>query len=256
MALRKDLAPLFPGHVPGQAVADRLVDNGDEPHAIDRYLNTRQTGAHLAMSSANSPGPAERVLLAAGTASYDSPEFRPGQGARSAPRLSSGLLKSRLHHRCPAPRLPPRSGTAACARCAKGRGGGSGRRGVLHRSRRDLERGTYYLVSKKSRPADLGESALAARDLLELLTLRDDEAGSLHDQPTVLVILDCCYSGSAGMTMLGEALHRIGNPNTWVIASAGPAGVRPAGPVRQGFLRRAAAAHDRPLPALRDPYGS
>lgn len=47
VALRKDLAPLFPGAVQGQAVVDRLVDNGDEPHAIDRYLNTRQTGSAL-----------------------------------------------------------------------------------------------------------------------------------------------------------------------------------------------------------------
>jgi PGAP1-like protein len=47
VALRKDLAPLFPGTAPGQAVADRLVDNGDAPHAIDRYLNTRQTGSAL-----------------------------------------------------------------------------------------------------------------------------------------------------------------------------------------------------------------
>jgi hypothetical protein len=47
VALRKDLAPLFPGALQGQAVVDRLVDNGDEPHAIDRYLNTRQTGSAL-----------------------------------------------------------------------------------------------------------------------------------------------------------------------------------------------------------------
>jgi hypothetical protein len=47
VALRKDLASLFPGSVPGQAVTDRLVDNGDEPHAIDRYLNARQTGSAL-----------------------------------------------------------------------------------------------------------------------------------------------------------------------------------------------------------------
>lgn len=47
VALRKDLAPLFPGPAPGQAVADRLVDNGDEPHAIDRYLNACQTGSAL-----------------------------------------------------------------------------------------------------------------------------------------------------------------------------------------------------------------
>jgi PGAP1-like protein len=47
VALRKDLAPLFPGAIQGQEVVDRLVDNGGEPHAIDRYLNTRQTGSAL-----------------------------------------------------------------------------------------------------------------------------------------------------------------------------------------------------------------
>jgi hypothetical protein len=47
VALRKQLAPLFPGPVRGQAVVDRLVDNGGEPHAVDRYLNTRPTGSAL-----------------------------------------------------------------------------------------------------------------------------------------------------------------------------------------------------------------
>jgi hypothetical protein len=30
-----------------QSAAAVLVDNGDEPHAIDRYLNTSQTGSAL-----------------------------------------------------------------------------------------------------------------------------------------------------------------------------------------------------------------
>ena len=47
VALRKQLAGLFPGPSPCQAVDDRLVDNGDQPHAIDRYLNARQTGSAL-----------------------------------------------------------------------------------------------------------------------------------------------------------------------------------------------------------------
>jgi hypothetical protein len=47
VALRKDLAPLFPGAAADQSVRDRLVDNGEEPHAIDRYLNSRQTGSAL-----------------------------------------------------------------------------------------------------------------------------------------------------------------------------------------------------------------
>jgi hypothetical protein len=46
VALRKDLAVLFPGPS-GQQVSDRRVDNGDQPHAIDRYLNTRETGSAI-----------------------------------------------------------------------------------------------------------------------------------------------------------------------------------------------------------------
>jgi hypothetical protein len=47
VALRKDLAVLFPGGVVGRAVVDRLVDNGDEPHSAERYLNAWQTGSAL-----------------------------------------------------------------------------------------------------------------------------------------------------------------------------------------------------------------
>lgn len=47
VALRKDLAPLFPGRSGGKAVSDRRVDNGNEPHAVDRYLNASPTGSAL-----------------------------------------------------------------------------------------------------------------------------------------------------------------------------------------------------------------
>jgi hypothetical protein len=47
VALRKKLARLFPGQAPGEAVDDLPVDNGDEPHAIDRYLNASQTGSAI-----------------------------------------------------------------------------------------------------------------------------------------------------------------------------------------------------------------
>jgi hypothetical protein len=45
LAPRKDLSQMFLGTVQGQIVVDRLVDNSDELHAIDRYLNTLQTGS-------------------------------------------------------------------------------------------------------------------------------------------------------------------------------------------------------------------
>lgn len=46
VALRKDLASLFPGPA-GQKISDRRVSNGGEPHAADRYLNARETGSAL-----------------------------------------------------------------------------------------------------------------------------------------------------------------------------------------------------------------
>ena len=47
VALRKQLAPLFPASAGAAGVEDHLVDNGDEPHAISRYLNAEPTGAAL-----------------------------------------------------------------------------------------------------------------------------------------------------------------------------------------------------------------
>jgi hypothetical protein len=47
VALRKQLAPLFPAPGGAAGVEDHLVGNGDEPHAISRYLNAEPTGAAL-----------------------------------------------------------------------------------------------------------------------------------------------------------------------------------------------------------------
>jgi hypothetical protein len=46
VALRKQLAALFPGPS-GSTLSDRLTDNGNEPHAVNRYLNARETGSAL-----------------------------------------------------------------------------------------------------------------------------------------------------------------------------------------------------------------
>jgi pimeloyl-ACP methyl ester carboxylesterase len=48
VALRKQLAPLFPPADGSVDVRDHLVDNGDKPHAITRYLNAQPTGEALA----------------------------------------------------------------------------------------------------------------------------------------------------------------------------------------------------------------
>jgi hypothetical protein len=45
VALRKQLAGLFPGPAGRISVRDSVVDNGDQPHAVDRYLSARETGS-------------------------------------------------------------------------------------------------------------------------------------------------------------------------------------------------------------------
>jgi pimeloyl-ACP methyl ester carboxylesterase len=47
VALRKRLAPLFPGPDGEAGVDDHPVDNGEEPHAASRYLNAAPTGVAL-----------------------------------------------------------------------------------------------------------------------------------------------------------------------------------------------------------------
>ena len=135
------------------------------------------------MSSASTPGPAERALLAVGTASYDCPDFpalgKVPEALRTVVRVLKGLGFIAVVG-SPGYRLDPallglrdavkKAAAAAPVVVVYYTGHGT-----------DLECDTYYLVSKKSRPKDLGESALAARDLLTLLTLRDDHGGPLTD---------------------------------------------------------------------------
>ncbi len=47
VALCKRLKPLFPAPAGGTGIEDHLVDNGDEPHAVDRYLNAALAGSAI-----------------------------------------------------------------------------------------------------------------------------------------------------------------------------------------------------------------
>ncbi|MFI5775856.1 hypothetical protein [Nocardia sp. NPDC051570] len=78
----------------------------------------------------------------------------------------------------------------------------------------------YYLPLSATR-TDLADTAISTRDLLEDNFLRVDEYGEpAADQPTVLVILDCCFSATALIEGMHSLLQGIGNPNVWVMASA------------------------------------
>jgi hypothetical protein len=80
----------------------------------------------------------------------------------------------------------------------------------------------YYLLTAEAKPGRLGDTALEARQLCGLV-LREDAHGNVlpdEEQPQVLVILDCCFSGVGGVEALKESLQGIGNPKVWVLASA------------------------------------
>ena len=84
------------------------------------------------------------------------------------------------------------------------------------------ERSPYYLVTTGAKPGRLGDTALEARRLLDLVLRRNahDDVVPDDEQPQVLVILDCCFSGAGGIEALRESLQGIGNPKVWVLASA------------------------------------
>ncbi|WP_433760241.1 hypothetical protein [Nocardia sp. CA-135398] len=78
----------------------------------------------------------------------------------------------------------------------------------------------YYLPTSTTRN-DMAATAIGARELLEDHLLRLDPDGEVAaEQPKVLVIFDCCFSGTAVIEDMHSQLQGIGNPNTWVMASA------------------------------------
>jgi len=174
------------------------------------------------MSLADLRGTVDRALLAAGTATYDCHDYKTltkvPEALQAVVETLRGLGFSTVA-RFPGYHVDP---AVKRLRTAVQKAVAASPVVVVYYTGHGAhpERGPYYLVTKKSRPADLGGTAEPAADLLQLLTRRD-HGEVAADQPTVLVILDCCFSGGAGMEMLGDALRGIGNPNTWVIASAG-----------------------------------
>jgi WD40 repeat protein len=207
------------------------------------------------MSSGNEAGARRRALLAAGTASYDCPEFPDLSRVPDSLHTIVEILNEfgfAAVARAPGYWLDPdRVSMRAAVRTAAAAAPVVVVYYTGHGS--ELEGGTYYLVGKTSRAADLSDSAIAARDLLELLIRRDERGGPLSNQPKVLVILDCCFSGSAGMTVLREALNGIGNPHTWVIATAGPLEYAEQGVFAQAFrdaLKRPRTGPSQPFISL------
>jgi WD40 repeat protein len=100
----------------------------------------------------------------------------------------------------------------------------------------------YYLPMTDTQ-SNVAASAVSTRDLLEDNLLRLDADGEKAvEQPTVLVIFDCCFSANALIEGLVSLLQGIGNDNVWVMASANTTEY-----AQQGLFAKALADY------LRDP---
>lgn len=167
--------------------------------------------------------PLNRAVLAVGTASYDSADFsaldKVPMSLRAVVATLTGLGFTTVDGP-PGYRLDP---VLADVRAAVRQAAAAAPVVVVYYTGHGVqpELDDYYLVSQASQPGDFSGTALPAADLPRLLTRRTSDGEVDNDQPLVLVILDCCYSGRAGMEMLGEALRGVGNPRLWAIASAG-----------------------------------
>ena len=250
VALHKQLAGLFAG--PPAASRQRSPGRQRRRAARDRPLPQRPADRERARRCPRltSPLPAP-ALLAAGTAALRLPRFaRPWTRSRGvAADGRGGPDRAGLRHR--RRRTPDTSSTPSSTTCGRASEGAAAPRPSWSSTTPATEPtlgGTTITWSPRNRePATSTSRPCQPRTLPKLLTRRDDKAEPIADQPTVLVILDCCYSGSGGMEMLGDGLREIGNPNTWVIASASDAAVRPAGVVRR---RRSAMRCGRPRTGL------
>ena len=114
------------------------------------------------------------------------------------------------------------------------------------------DRSPFYLLTVGSQEDRLEDTALETRQFLTLVQRREGGRPA-EEQPEVLVILDCCYSGAGGMEALKSALEGIGNPRTWIIASAGPLDWAQQGRFASRVVRRAAQADDGGVAAVSGP---
>ncbi|MFF3214286.1 hypothetical protein ACFYYB_26920 [Streptomyces sp. NPDC002886] len=80
------------------------------------------------------------------------------------------------------------------------------------------DRDAYYLVLRNTE-AGAFETAVTATEIPRLVTRREGKE-LLPDQPKVLLILDCCFSGTGAKEIMAQTLRGVGSENLWVLASA------------------------------------
>lgn len=78
----------------------------------------------------------------------------------------------------------------------------------------------YYLITADFTKADRLARGIPAAVLPQLLVKRDVDLEVVAEQPPILLILDCCFSGAAGLSILRSSILSGPDRNLWVWATA------------------------------------
>src|SRR6202158_5496629 len=78
----------------------------------------------------------------------------------------------------------------------------------------------YYLITTDFDRSSRLETGVVAGDLPKLAVKRGDDGEIDRHQTPILLILDCCFSGGAGLEVLRDAIVAGRNLNLWVWATA------------------------------------
>ncbi|WP_342661668.1 WD40 repeat domain-containing protein [Rhodococcus ruber] len=174
------------------------------------------------------------MLFAIGTATYGDPSYTESEErraesdslSRSVPRSLSEVAEALAPPRVEVQFSPPGyllDPDTPALRAALARVGGAGDLVVVYYTGHGEAFGAdgYYLITRDFTKTGRVETGVRAADLPRLLVRRDADGRIASEQPPTLLILDCCFSGAAALTILRDVVLDGTHPNLWVWATAG-----------------------------------
>ena len=177
--------------------------------------------------------PPTRVLLAIGTADYTDPAYQESEQRRREPdslsqsvrRSLSAVVeafrRSRVQAKFPQGFLLNPSTEPLCDILAEAASAGDIVIIYYTGHGDDFGRDGYYLITTDFEKPKRRKTGVKAAALPGLVVKRRDDGEIDSQQPEILLILDCCFSGAGGLEVLRDAV--LGGPGQklWVWATAG-----------------------------------
>lgn len=165
----------------------------------------------------------KRAIYSIGTSAYVDSAYGPlGPSVENSLAAIVEAFGSRSAVRCPSPPgyvLNPDSGEFK--RILKEAGMAGDLIVVYYTGHGDAFEGDgYYLITTDFLSARRPETGMRATELPRLLVKREADGSRAREQPSMLLIIDCCFAGTGGREILRDNIFEATNTNIWVWATA------------------------------------